>query len=105
MLSVVAMSVTERPTLKSFTASSALSLADGLLPKYRFSAFAFAMISAWVGLPHPSSPNEFSMVMLWRDLDALKGFTGDKWQNAVIGPAEKHLLAETHVYHYEVDEV
>jgi hypothetical protein len=63
------------------------------------------LISAWVGLPHPSSPNEFSMVMLWRDLDALKGFTGDKWQNAVIGPAEKHLLAETHVYHYEVDEV
>jgi hypothetical protein len=43
MLSVVAMSVTERPALKSFTASSALSRAEGLRPnspvtKSRFSA-------------------------------------------------------------------
>jgi hypothetical protein len=63
------------------------------------------LISASVGLPHPSSPNEFSMVMFWRDLDALKGFTGDQWQNAVIDPDEKHLLAETHVYHYEADTI
>ena len=32
MFSAVAMSVTERPALKSFTASSALSRADGLRP-------------------------------------------------------------------------
>jgi hypothetical protein len=33
MFSAVAMSVTEHPALKSFTASSALSRADGLLPR------------------------------------------------------------------------
>ena len=32
MFSAVAMSVTERPALKSFAASSALSRADGLRP-------------------------------------------------------------------------
>ena len=45
MLSVVAMSVTERPALKSFTASSALSRAEGLRPKYLFSAVALAIPS------------------------------------------------------------
>jgi quinol monooxygenase YgiN len=74
----------------------AIVLADGkALPNVRAHK---GLISAYVGLPHLSSPNEFSMVMLWRDLDALKEFTGDQWQNAVINPAETHLLAETHVY-------
>lgn len=40
MFRAIAMSVTERPALKSFTASSALSRADGLRPMQRFSAFA-----------------------------------------------------------------
>ncbi len=47
MLSVVAMSVTDCPALKSFTASSAFSRAVGLRPRYRFSALAFAIPSRW----------------------------------------------------------
>jgi len=58
--------------------------------------------SVSVGLPHAASPTEFSMVMVWRDLEALKGFTGENWQRAVIHPDEAHLLKETHVYHYEL---
>lgn len=58
------------------------------------------LVSAEVGLPHEVSPNAFSMVMVWRDLDALKGFSGESWQQAVIHPDEKHLLKETFVYHY-----
>jgi hypothetical protein len=54
-----------------------------------------------VGLPHETSPTEFSMVMVWRDLDALKEFTGDNWLEPVIHPDEVHLLKETHVHHYE----
>ncbi len=37
-----------------------------------------------VGWPHKDSPREFSLVMVWRDLDALKGFTGENWNNAVV---------------------
>jgi quinol monooxygenase YgiN len=62
------------------------------------------LISASIGLPHEVSPNEFSMVMVWRDLNALKGFSGENWQNAVIHPDEKHLLKETYVYHYITEE-
>ena len=42
------------------------------------------------------------MVMVWRDLDALKGFTGENWQAAVIHSDEVDLLKETHVYHYDL---
>jgi hypothetical protein len=59
--------------------------------------------SVSVGLPHETSPNEFSMVMVWRDLAALKGFAGENWRQAVIHPDEAHLLKETHVHHYELE--
>ena len=62
------------------------------------------LVSAIVGLPHASAPNEFSMLMIWRDIAALKGFAGEKWQNAVIHPDEADLLKETHLYHYEAAE-
>ncbi len=58
------------------------------------------LISASVGFPHESSPNEFSMIMHWRDMEAIKKFAGDNWQSAVILPEEAHLLKETFVYHY-----
>ena len=35
------------------------------------------LLSASVGLPHEGSPNEFCMHMIWRDLDAIRGFTGE----------------------------
>ena len=58
------------------------------------------LISATVGLPHGGSPTEFSMHMVWRDMDAVRGFAGETWDRAVILPEEAHLLAETHVHHY-----
>ena len=58
------------------------------------------LLSASVGLPHEGSPNEFSMYMTWRDLDAIRGFTGEDWSKGVILPEEAHLLKETFVHHY-----
>ena len=62
------------------------------------------LISASVGLPHEGSPNEFSMHMIWRDLDAIRGFTGENWGQAVVLPEEEGLLKETFVHHYVVAE-
>jgi heme-degrading monooxygenase HmoA len=59
------------------------------------------VVSVTVGKPLAVSPNEFMMTTVWRDLDALKGFAGENWQNAVIDPDEAHLLKETFVHHYE----
>ncbi len=60
------------------------------------------MLGLQVGKPHASSPTEFLMTTTWRDLDALKGFTGDRWQEAVIAPEEEHLLKSVFVHHYEL---
>lgn len=63
------------------------------------------LVSVMVGLPHASAPREFSMVMVWRDLAALKEFTGEGWQEAVIHPDEVHMLEATHLYHYDLANV
>jgi quinol monooxygenase YgiN len=62
------------------------------------------LVSASIGLPHDESPNDFSMVMIWRDMEAVRAFAGDDWNRAVILPEEAHLLKETHVHHYVLDE-
>ena len=59
------------------------------------------LISASIGLPHESSPTEFSMIMHWRDMQAIKKFAGDDWQTAVVLPVEAHIIKETFVYHYQ----
>jgi heme-degrading monooxygenase HmoA len=58
------------------------------------------LVSVSVGLPHETSPHEFSMVTVWRDLDVLRRFAGDDWKSAVIHTDEAHLLKETFVHHY-----
>lgn len=59
------------------------------------------MLGLSVGCPMPPSPSEFMMTTKWSDLESLKGFAGEDWDQAVIDPAEAHLLRETFVYHYE----
>ena len=58
------------------------------------------LVSVSVGLPHDTSPHEFSMVTIWRNLETLKQFAGEDWKSAVIHPDEAHLLKETFVHHY-----
>jgi heme-degrading monooxygenase HmoA len=60
------------------------------------------LVSVRVGLPPASTPTEFSMMTVWRDLEVLKGFAGEDWKKAVIHPDEANLLRETYVHHYEV---
>lgn len=55
-----------------------------------------------VGLPHSSSPNEFSLLEFWRDMDAVKAFAGEDWQKPVIYPGEAEMLREVHVHHYHL---
>ena len=62
------------------------------------------LMSASIGLPREESPNEFSMVMAWRDMEALRTFAGDDWDRALVLPEEAHLLRETHVHHYVLAE-
>ena len=60
------------------------------------------LISLEVGRPLSTSPNEFTMVMRWKDIDSIKSFAGDNWQQAVILEDEKHLIKEVFVHHFEL---
>jgi heme-degrading monooxygenase HmoA len=59
------------------------------------------MLGLTVGTPVESSPREFLMITRWASVEALREFAGEDWREAVIDPAEAHLLAATHVHHYE----
>ena len=53
-----------------------------------------------IGLPSDDKPNEFLMISEWDNLESLKKFAGEDWNNAVIDQREAHLLVETAVDHY-----
>ena len=56
------------------------------------------------GAPCRDSPNEFSFVMIWKDLASLKAFVGDDYQSPHIDPAEAELVASRTIKHYELIE-
>ena len=59
------------------------------------------LVSAEVGWPLEPDADEFLMITVWRDVDALRRFAGEDWQEARILPEEQPLLRETFVHHYE----
>ncbi|QMU59128.1 MAG: hypothetical protein GKR98_13580 [Boseongicola sp.] len=54
------------------------------------------------GLPRPEKPNEFSIFMIWRDLEALKAFVGDDWQVPHIHEDEAGIVKERYLHHYDL---
>lgn len=54
------------------------------------------------GAPHTTSPREFSFVMIWKDLEALKAFVGEDYENPHIDPAEAKLVESRRILHYEL---
>ena len=60
------------------------------------------IVSVTPGAPRPESPREFCMVMVWKDLDALKAFVGEDYDNPHIDPAEAELVASRTIKHYEL---
>jgi transposase/quinol monooxygenase YgiN len=49
----------------------------------------------------PQRPENFAVVSVWRDLDALRAFVGERWREAVILPGEADLLEIARVEHYD----
>jgi quinol monooxygenase YgiN len=62
------------------------------------------IVSVTAGVRRAEAPNEFCMVMVWRDLAALKAFTGEGWRDAHVYPDEADMVRETFVHHYDVIE-
>lgn len=60
------------------------------------------LVTQHVGKSRDSSSSEYLYVTVWEDVDSIRAFAGERWQEAVITPDEAHLLKETWIGHYEV---
>lgn len=54
------------------------------------------------GAARKDSPREFSFVMVWRDLDALKAFVGEDIESPHIDAAEAELVESRRIKHYDL---
>jgi heme-degrading monooxygenase HmoA len=60
------------------------------------------LLAQHVGRPRDLSSTEYLYVTIWQDVDSIRAFAGERWQEAVITPDEEHLLSDTCIGHYEV---
>ncbi len=60
------------------------------------------IVSVLPGAARSDTPREFSFVMIWRDLAALKAFAGEDYRNPHIDPAEAELVAARSIKHYDL---
>lgn len=58
------------------------------------------MLAYIAGQPFGMNDREFVMVTIWRDLDALKAFCGDDWNNPVVTEDEEPLVETMFAEHY-----
>ena len=59
-------------------------------------------LAVTAGVPRPETPNLFCMVMVWENLDAMKAFVGEDWQDPHIHPDEAELVRARTITHYEM---
>lgn len=62
------------------------------------------LVAQHLGKPRDSSSTEFVFVTVWKDVESIRAFAGERWQEAVVEPEEEDLLKETWIGHYEVIE-
>ena len=59
------------------------------------------IVAQHVGKPRDPSSTEYLYVTVWQDVESIRAFAGEQWQEAVIAPDEAHLLKDTWIGHYE----
>ena len=62
------------------------------------------IVSVLPGTPRTESPREFSFVMVWENLEALKAFVGEDYASPHIDPAEAELVESRSIKHYDLVE-
>ena len=63
------------------------------------------LVAQHVGKPREPSSTEYVYVTVWDDVESIRAFAGERWQEAVIAPYEEHLLKDTWIGHYEALEL
>ncbi|WP_172328640.1 antibiotic biosynthesis monooxygenase [Mangrovicoccus sp. HB161399] len=60
------------------------------------------IVSVLPGAARPETPREFSFVMVWESLGALKAFVGEDWASPHVDPAEAELVESRSIRHYDL---
>jgi heme-degrading monooxygenase HmoA len=60
------------------------------------------LLAQHVGKPRDPSSTEYLYVTVWENVESIRAFAGERWQEAVIAPEEEHLLKDTWIGQYEV---
>jgi heme-degrading monooxygenase HmoA len=63
------------------------------------------IVAQHVGRPRDPGSTEYLFITVWEDVESIRAFAGDRWQEAVITPDEAHLLKDTSIAHYEAFEI
>ena len=58
------------------------------------------MLGFFPGEPYGTNGDEFTMVTLWRDVESLKAFAGQDWDNPVVTEDEAPLVEAMFADHY-----
>ena len=58
------------------------------------------MLGYFAGEPFDDNDREFTMVTLWRDLESVKTFCGDDWNNPIVTSDEAPLVEAMYADHY-----
>jgi hypothetical protein len=59
------------------------------------------LVARYAGTGLGETGEEFTVISVWKDLDALKKMTGDDWERPLWpDPRAKELIAEVFMHHY-----
>ena len=58
------------------------------------------MLDCIPGEPIDRDKREFLMISMWRDLDSLKAFAGEDWEDPVVTEDEAPLVVEMSAEHF-----
>ena len=60
------------------------------------------IVDVFPGEARPETPREFSFVMIWENLDALKAFVGEDYRVPHIAPEEAEIVESRTINHYNL---
>ena len=60
------------------------------------------LVAQYKGTSRDPSSTNYVYVTVWEDVESIRSFAGERWQEAVIAPGEEELLQDTSIEHYDL---
>jgi len=61
------------------------------------------LVSVETGRPLDNHSNEYIMISHWSDIESLKQFVGESWQEALIPHGMEKYIKQCWIHHYETE--